>query len=340
MARIAERMANGETTRSADALLRLFLSSSDPAESDNSLAALLTEHAQPQIRRIARQKLSFLGSAEYQDVDDLAAEVLSELLRRLRQLKAEGDVDTIQSFAAYTASATYRAYNDYLRRKYPQRHRLKAQLRYALSTNARFSLWEDSAGAWLCGYRESIGAAIVSVANPRDLPEKLMTASPPELLAGIFDASHGPLEFDAVVTAVVELKGLRDWPADSPEMELLPATQQESNVLERLQNQQWLRKLWSEISDLPLAQRKALLLNLRAEEGDSALVLAPVAGIASIRQIAGLLEMAAEDLAALWNRLPIDDMTIAAQLGLTRQQVINLRKSARERLARRMAMNP
>src|SRR3989442_6093909 len=100
MARIAERMVNGETIRSADALLRLFLTAPDPADSDSHLEALLIEFAQPQVHRIARQKLSFLGTAEYQDVDDLSAEVISELLRRLRDLKHRGDVDTIKSFAA------------------------------------------------------------------------------------------------------------------------------------------------------------------------------------------------------------------------------------------------
>jgi len=34
--------------------------------------------------------------------------------------------------------------------------------------------------------------------------------------------------------------------------------------------------------------------------------------------------------------LPLEDAAIAERLGLTRQQVINLRKSARARLARRM----
>jgi hypothetical protein len=41
-------------------------------------------------------------------------------------------------------------------------------------------------------------------------------------------------------------------------------------------------------------------------------------------------------LRTLLTRLPLDDLTIAARLGLTRQQVINLRKSARLRLARRL----
>jgi hypothetical protein len=38
---------------------------------------------------------------------------------------------------------------------------------------------------------------------------------------------------------------------------------------------------------------------------------------------------------ALWNKLPMDDNGIAAFLRVTRQQVINFRKSAKERLARR-----
>jgi hypothetical protein len=46
--------------------------------------------------------------------------------------------------------------------------------------------------------------------------------------------------------------------------------------------------------------------------------------------------MPVERLASLWNDLPIEDVEIAEHLGVTRQQVINLRKVARERLARRM----
>ena len=48
------------------------------------------------------------------------------------------------------------------------------------------------------------------------------------------------------------------------------------------------------------------------------------------------LALAAEQFAELYNRLPLDDATIAQRLGITRQQVINLRKAARDRLVRRM----
>jgi hypothetical protein len=42
-------------------------------------------------------------------------------------------------------------------------------------------------------------------------------------------------------------------------------------------------------------------------------------------------------LAELWNRLPLSDLEIGARLGATQRQVINLRKAARERLARRLS---
>jgi hypothetical protein len=84
-------------------------------------------------------------------------------------------------------------------------------------------------------------------------------------------------------------------------------------------------------------QRHALLLNLREEGGGSALMLVPLSGVASIRDIADLLQMPGAELASLWKQMPLDDLTIAARLGVTRQQVINLRKSARARLTRRMA---
>jgi hypothetical protein len=41
-------------------------------------------------------------------------------------------------------------------------------------------------------------------------------------------------------------------------------------------------------------------------------------------------------LAALWNDLPLPDNALALRLGSPRQQVINLRMSARKRLANRL----
>ena len=105
--------------------------------------------------------------------------------------------------------------------------------------------------------------------------------------------------------------------------------------LTTLAEREQLQILWSEIQSLPVRQRTALLLNLRDADGRGVIGLLPLTGTARLRQIAEALEMPPEELARLWRDLPLDDAAIAARLSVTRQQVINFRKCARERLARR-----
>jgi hypothetical protein len=57
-------------------------------------------------------------------------------------------------------------------------------------------------------------------------------------------------------------------------------------------------------------------------------------GIATLGEIADVLEYERGEVEQLWDRLPLADLEIAELLTLTRQQVISLRRSARERLER------
>jgi hypothetical protein len=98
----------------------------------------------------------------------------------------------------------------------------------------------------------------------------------------------------------------------------------------------FLQRLWEEVQLLPRRQRAALLLNLRDPQGHGCLALFPVTGIATLRQLGECLELSARELAEIWNELPIEDARIAELLQMTRQQVINARKSARVRLIRRL----
>ena len=97
-----------------------------------------------------------------------------------------------------------------------------------------------------------------------------------------------------------------------------------------------LQRLWTEICELPVRQRFALIMNLRDAQGGDLASLLPLTGVCSFREIAEALDLHPDRLAELFGELPLDDATIAGHLGITRQQVINLRKSARERLARKM----
>jgi hypothetical protein len=106
--------------------------------------------------------------------------------------------------------------------------------------------------------------------------------------------------------------------------------------LDRLAGRDYLRQLWMEIQDLPQRQRRALLLQLRLGDGESVCRVFVAMGLVTLNALAKTMEMRLDALMSLWNGLPLDDQRIAVMLGVTRQQVINLRKSARERLARRM----
>jgi hypothetical protein len=298
-----------------------------------------------------RYKLSFPGQAESQDVEDVAGDVMVELIARLQKMRQSAGAEsagaaapTIGSFAGYTTVAAYHACHEYLRRKYPNRHRLKTRLRYLLNSDGRLAVWETAAGDWVCGYRKWQTAGTPpepaeAVSRWRetlaDLPRGPHTTHPGDLLALLFHNFAGPVGFDELVNMMAHIWGIDDV---SPVSERAARDVESPNTdpTHRIDLQRWLTELWAQIRDLPRPQRVALLLNLRAGDSTPALTMMPMTGVADIREIAAALEIGYDEFAKLWNQLPLDDLAIAALLSLTRQQVINLRKSARERLIRRI----
>jgi hypothetical protein len=107
-----------------------------------------------------------------------------------------------------------------------------------------------------------------------------------------------------------------------------------------LEHRDALEVLWREIQRLPRPQRAALLLNLRDADGGNALGLLVLLGVATFDAVAAAIGIATDALAAVWSRMPLDDLEIGRQLGLSRQQVINLRKAARRRLERFIKREP
>ena len=99
---------------------------------------------------------------------------------------------------------------------------------------------------------------------------------------------------------------------------------------------EFLARVWGEVRQLPIAQRVALLLNLRDEGHADALELLTTAAVATHDELSTCVGMSPLELTTLLPELPKDDEWIARRLGMTRRQVINLRKCARERLARRL----
>jgi DNA-directed RNA polymerase specialized sigma24 family protein len=345
-----------ETTavkRQFDELLLPFLQASDGAESERRLASLLEEHAAPVVRGVVRNRLRVTLSAgdgreENQDALDLGGDIYADLLSELNSLKSNPDGRAIENFRSYVAAVAYNACHRHLRRKYPQRHSLKTRLRYLLTHHSGFALWDSDEDTHLCGPAPWRGRPAPANTSAQDLSararERLGGADAQrlqlaELLPSVFGAAGGPVELDELVNAVADLQGVSGQKAreDSDESKALEQmSDARAPADEELERRLYLARLWDEVCELPVNQRAALLLNLTDAQGRDLIALLPYTGVASVRRIAEALGMPAAEFAALWNELPLEDAAIAARLGVTRQQVINLRKSARARLGRRM----
>jgi len=337
-----------------DPTLRGFVESSSDEEAEQRLESLIEERIGPLVRKIVARKLSAHGPRKAfaaEDLEDVASDAVLVLLKRLRMLRAHPGVNDIESLDDYTAAVTFSACAHHLRRRYPERSRLKNRVRYVVGRDERFAVWEGQAGVLYCGLSHWRGSPHDAVASGKltDLeqtperwpaswkpPALVERADPAPLIAAILERVGGPIEFDSLVALVAAV-----WQVDRIHQ---PAT---ANLFERLSDrgsepelaidrQRFAARLWEEVQQLPVRQRWALLMNLRDSQGAGMLWIFPVTGVASLRAIAGALEISAQDLASLWKSLPMDDATLAGRLTCTRQQVINLRMSARKRLTNRL----
>ena len=302
--------ANHPMSTATSDLLQHFLSCPDASQSDSLLERLLSEYAEPVIQRIVSSKVR--GPAS----EDVQHDVLVDLIARLHYVKRFGADTSIADFSAYSAVAAYHGCRQHYRQSFPERYRLANRVRYVLVRHPHFTIWKTSGGAWVCGKREQ------SIENTIHRPAARKTA---RLVETILEDISEPLPFELLLERLGENDDFRGT----------QYARQTSTVEARLIQREWIIELWAEIDRLPLPQRISLLLSMRDDDGGSGLILFPMLGVASLRQIAVRLAMPAEDLARLWGCLPLNDQRIGEHLRLDRQRVINLRKSARERLVRR-----
>lgn len=329
-----------------DPLLRPFLESPDEETARARLSELLERHASPLIRDIVRGQVGERagGSA---DASDVHSGVLLRLTAHLCSLRVEPG-EPLASFSGYVAAAAHNACHAFFRSRYPQRSRLRNKVRYVLTHAPGLALWAGERHAWLAGRaawrdRSASAAAAMRLA---DAGSRLGPRPFPELVRALIDHAGGPCRLDQLADAVGRVLGISDEAVSltddsdaTPSMESRLADPSPSPA-EQIDHRRYLERLWSEICELPAHQRAALLLNLRDEGGSGMLGLFPVTGVASQARIAEAVGLSPDRLAELWPRLPVDDEWIAAELGVSRRQVINFRKCARERLARRMRKAP
>ncbi len=357
-----------------DPLLKPLLLAASDQQVDDILSQLIASHADPVIRGIISYKLHlYCYSANgHTDAGDIYQEAVLHLLEAIYQLRERPDANPVNDLRGLAAVITHRACSRWMRRQFPERHAFKNRLYYILTRQRGFALWRNKNKKLIAGFASWQGVKNVSAdlqlerlvddealrRRIRLLKTRTQTGQTGQTgqagqtgeqmgqedwggtLAAIFDYLGSPVEFDKLAGALAGLLQYEDQPLESLEdikdTVGFEASAGGSDAAWRVEKRIFLQRLWEEINQLPPNQRVALLLNLRDTEGGGGITLFPALRIATIHQLAETMEMSAEELAGMWNELPLEDAKIAQMLRLTRQQVINVRKAARKRLTRRM----
>jgi len=323
----------------------------------------------PLIRGMIRKRMHVSlrpddAARENQDALDLYGDIWVELYRKLRN-----EPESVGDLPRYAARLTQNRFSDYLRKRYPVRHSLATSLRYLVEKTPAYALWEVS-GETRCGFsawqhrnfevasstRLAIIAADPAALGP-DIPrsrDAMKRRDWTRLLDAIFHHLEAPAEWDELVKLVARITGAVDVPMAEP-VESMPS--RGLSPYERTRVREVLWRLWPAIQTLDARWRAAFLLNppLGCE-----IDVFVENGIATIRAIGSLLEFSRQQFENLWRELPLDDGLRERAQGLashelqfsflwrflpirdaligllidrTPQQVIALRRLARERLA-------
>jgi len=296
----------------------------------SALETVLIGHARPIVMQVlARQRGSdvLMGLSE---CEDIASTVMLRLVRKL-QLVPFDESEAVLRLGDFAATLTYNAIYDFMRRRFPEWTRLKNRVRYVLMRDRRFVTW-DLPGGRVCALEGQAVPDRTPLAPPDGFTQHLDRHRPADAVATVLKTVAGPLLVDDVVRVLARAWNVADAAVDVDTDHL----GKESMLTTEVEGRSELDAIWREIRALPVPQRAALLLNLRDADGGNAIALFAMIGTATLEEIARVIELPLPQIAAMWDRLPIDDLEIASILGLKRQQVINLRRSARERLTRRM----
>ncbi len=279
--------------------------------------------AVPLVRRTVQRRFATARHTTNEDLEDVCADAVSSILVRLRRQQEGGP--EILDFESYAATVASHTADRFFAARAPQRARLRNRIRYVLTTDRRFSLREPESGVWLC-----------ALSRPVKVRKRTPAQRLPDLVESLLAESPGPLELSELTTLAAQALGVTDR-TESVEDHADLLRDPAASFAHTAELRNWLLRLWTEIVQLPLLQRIALLFHMGSNSaGGATLCTVADLGIASFAELATNLGMSEAELARLWNRVPLADREIAAHLNMERQQVINLRASARQRLTRRM----
>lgn len=314
-----------------DPMLRPLILASTENEREREIGCLFVHVIAPTLDRVIGRFAADAWQLDSDAAEDIGGDIALRLLEKLK-LVATHEEEAIERFQDYVEILAQNSVYDYLRKRFPARSRLRSRLRYLLTKEERFSLTASPMGS-IVGLRQWDQSRGVATRIDIAITSHMRDASRPvAAIAEVFRSVGKPVRFEALVSMFAAI-----WQVEELDDAVPQVQSADVPLVTRFETRESLELLWEEISALPPLQRAALLLNLRDPDGVNVIPYFLLLGITKVDPLSAAVGLTPQSLSELWHELPLDDLTIAARLNVTRQQVINLRKAARERLARRMA---
>lgn len=330
-----------------DPLIDRCLLINEGSSRKSCLDHLIESIVHPLAKSIVSRRMGY-GSHHKDDAEDVEMTAVAKVAKKLVELSSLPEGKPIKDLKSYTAVVAHSTFSGYLRERHPRRALLYVQVKSAIDRQNGLARWPSKNGVETAGFEAWRGeqAAQYSRVNrllespENSIDEALSPESAKDLglsttIAKVLNWIGGPLELDVLVTAleaVIPAQGLVTR-SDESEIENHPDRQKDPTDLHDLRTR--LLAAWEEIQQLPPLQRKALILNAASPNGDCTVFLYKLLGVTS-SQLCECLEISESELLELEERLPMQDGEIASMLGIRVDQVIGLRRAARERLARRL----
>jgi DNA-directed RNA polymerase specialized sigma24 family protein len=311
------------------------------AELDRQLAEVL-----PLIKAVLRRKSGMSladDDARPDNVDaiELYHDAMARVWERLREGAAAGSTGEVGDLKAYAAAVAHNAWSDYLREKYPKRASLKNRLRYFLSHQPRYAVWEALDGEGLGGWRKWLlngapprteglaglraGTAKLPAGSlPRRDPGNYTAEDWDRLLAALFNAVGGPATLDELVSVIAQLTGLKedrveslDDDADEESGRHELAADEQATPERIAEMRSTLVRLWAAILRLKSDHRCAYLLNIPGPgKSRGEIDVFPLHGVATIAEIGQALKLNARQFDIVWSLVELtpDDRGRLAEL--------------------------
>ena len=311
-------MADKNLNSGNDSLLIPFLSVETEVTAEDCLNLLFEETIIPQIGKVLASYLTLTSD----DKDEIQSDALTRVLRKLRILRESylsktPFIKPIRNFPAFISTVAFNCRKDFILRQKPEWRRIDYRLkRLKDEETCEWHFFIDDDEKELVGLKEKSKMhseieleAIISRVKA-DYPKHWFLKEQKSVPI-ILEIADGALTKNELIRTILEITNT----ANSEEVEIPEEmseylkTDKNDELIAKRQNV-FLRRVWDEIKTFPPTQRKVLLLSLKESRKVEAITLLLKKRIASIKEIADVLEVSLEEFSDIFERLPLTSREI------------------------------